>query len=233
MNYEITVNEVANSDKIKGYASVVFEDSFKITGIAVMERSDNGELFVAMPRYKTDRDDSGYKDICNPITKDFREELYGNILVAYDNLINEGTKHYMVGDPKNGELDFSVRVYPYERESSNIRGFGSVVFGDSFAVNNISILNGKKGLFVSMPSRTQRPRKEGDKTKYVDICFPVTAECRKAVYEELLKAYEQELTKLQVAGTPPAEDKAKAKSGGVKEDADGFLEVGDEPLPFR
>ena len=63
MNYEITVNEVANGDKIKGYASVVFEDSFKITGIAVMERSDNGELFVAMPRYKTDRDDSGYKDI--------------------------------------------------------------------------------------------------------------------------------------------------------------------------
>ena len=42
----------------------------------------------------------------------------------------------------------------------------------------------------------------------------------------------QELTKLQVAGTP-AEDKAKAKSGGVREDADGFLEVGDEPLPFR
>ena len=233
MNYEITVNEVANGGKIKGYASVVFEDSFKITGIAVMERSDNGELFVAMPRYKTDRDDSGYKDICNPVTKDFREELYGNILTAYDNLINGGTKHYMVGDPKNGELDFSVRVHPYEREGSNIRGFGSVVFGDSFAVGNISILNGKKGLFVSMPSRTQRARKEGDKTKYVDICFPVTAECRKAVYEELLKAYEQELTKLQVAGTPPAEDKAKAKSGGVREDADGFLEVGDEPLPFR
>ena len=106
------------------------------------------------------------------------------------------------------------------------------MFGDSFAVNNISILNGKKGLFVSMPSRTQRPRKEGDKTKYVDICFLVTAECRKAVYDGLLKAYEQELTKLQVAGTP-AEDKAKAKSGGVREDADGFLEVGDEPLPFR
>lgn len=232
MNYEITVNEIANGGNIRGFASVVFEDSFKVTGIAVMERSDNGELFVAMPRYKTDRDDSGYKDICNPITKDFREELYGNILAAYDNLINEGSKHYLVGDPKNGELEFSVRVYPYEREGSNIRGFGSVVFGESFVVGNISILNGKNGLFVSMPSRMQKAGKEGERPKYVDICFPVTAECRKAVYDGILKAYEQELTKLQVAGTP-AEDKAKEKSGGIKEDADGFLVPGDDSLPFR
>ena len=61
--------------------------------------------------------------------------------------------------------------------------------------------------------------------------FPVTAECRKAVYDGLLKAYEQELTKAQVAGRP-AEDKKQAK-GGIRENADGFLEVGDEPLPFR
>lgn len=232
MNYEITVNEIANGGNIRGFASVVFEDSFKVTGIAVMERSDNGELFVAMPRYKSSTDDSGYRDICNPITKDFREELYGNILEAFDNLINEGTKRYTVGEPKDGELDFSVRVHPFEREGSSIRGLGSIVIGDSFAVGNISILNGKKGLFVSMPSRMQKGRKEGDNPKYTDICFPVTAECRKAVYDGLLKAYEQELTKLQVVGTPK-EDKAKSKSGGVKEDADGFLVPGDEPLPFR
>lgn len=216
MNYEITVNEIANGGNIRGFASVVFEDSFKVTGIAVMERSDNGELFVAMPRYKSSTDDSGYRDICNPITKDFREELYGNILAAYDNLINEGTKRYTVGEPKDGELDFSVRVYPFEREGSSIRGLGSIVIGDSFAVGNISILNGKKGLFVSMPSRLQKGRKEGDNPKYTDICFPVTAECRKAVYDGLLKAYEQELTKMQVAGTP-AEDKKQAKGGGIRE----------------
>ena len=42
-----------------------------------------------MLRYKgNERDENGniYKDVCNPITKEFREELWGNILKAYENL---------------------------------------------------------------------------------------------------------------------------------------------------
>lgn len=41
-----------------------------------------------MPRYKSsERDENGgivYKDVCNPITAEFREELYGNILEAFE-----------------------------------------------------------------------------------------------------------------------------------------------------
>lgn len=44
-----------------------------------------GELFVSMPRYRSnERDEKNsviYKDVCNPITAEFREELYTNILV--------------------------------------------------------------------------------------------------------------------------------------------------------
>ena len=40
-----------------------------------------------MPRYRSnERDESNgviYKDVCNPITAEFREELYTNILDAY------------------------------------------------------------------------------------------------------------------------------------------------------
>jgi DNA-binding cell septation regulator SpoVG len=40
-----------------------------------------------MPRYKSyDHDENEatiYKDVCNPITAEFREELYANILEAY------------------------------------------------------------------------------------------------------------------------------------------------------
>ncbi len=42
---------------------------------------------VSMPRYRSnERDESNgviYKDVCNPITAEFREELYTNILDAY------------------------------------------------------------------------------------------------------------------------------------------------------
>lgn len=40
-----------------------------------------------MPRYKTNEKDENqkdiYQDICNPITKEFREQLYGDILTAF------------------------------------------------------------------------------------------------------------------------------------------------------
>ena len=89
MKYSIKVNEVRAKEgsNIKGFATVVFGDSFKITNIAILENKDKGELFVSMPRYRSnERDESNgviYKDVCNPITAEFREELYTNILDAY------------------------------------------------------------------------------------------------------------------------------------------------------
>ena len=77
MKYSIRVNEVKNKDgNIRGFATVVFGDSFKVTNIAILENMEKGQLFVSMPRYKSsERDENGnvYKDICNPITKEFRE----------------------------------------------------------------------------------------------------------------------------------------------------------------
>lgn len=89
MKYSIKVNEVRARDgsNIKGFATVVFGDSFKITNIAILENKEKGELFVSMPRYRSnERDEKNsviYKDVCNPITAEFREELYTNILGAY------------------------------------------------------------------------------------------------------------------------------------------------------
>lgn len=57
MKYSIKVNEVkAKGDQdssLKGFATVVFGDSFKITNIAILENREKGELFVSMPRYKS------------------------------------------------------------------------------------------------------------------------------------------------------------------------------------
>ena len=73
MKYSIKVNEVRAKEgsNIKGFATVVFGDSFKITNIAILENKDKGELFVSMPRYRSnERDESNgviYKDVCNPM----------------------------------------------------------------------------------------------------------------------------------------------------------------------
>lgn len=89
MKYSIKVTEAKNQEgNVKGFATLVFGDSFKITNIAILENREKDSLFVSMPRYKSsERDENGgtiYKDVCNPITAEFRKEIYDNILEAFE-----------------------------------------------------------------------------------------------------------------------------------------------------
>lgn len=107
MKYTIKVNEVNKESNIKAMASVVFGDSFKVGNIAVVERRD-GELFLAMPQFRSSsKDQHGndvYKSVCNPITKEFRQELFDNILATYASEQKEKTV-----DTKGGsDLEFKV-----------------------------------------------------------------------------------------------------------------------------
>ncbi len=180
MKYSIKVNEVRAKDgsNIKGFATVVFGDSFKITNIAILENKEKGELFVSMPRYRSnERDEKNsviYKDVCNPITAEFREELYTNILEAYAK-IREPEKAETQTQGKTQEMpEFSVTVTPYEREGSNIKGLARIYFENSFIVNNVNILQGKEKIFVSMPSYKTKQVDEHGKPIYQDVCYPVT-----------------------------------------------------------
>ena len=76
MKYSIKVTEAKNQEgNVKGFATLVFGDSFKITNIAILENREKDSLFVSMPRYKSsERDENGgivYKDVCNPIRQSF------------------------------------------------------------------------------------------------------------------------------------------------------------------
>ncbi len=71
------------------------------------------------------------KDIFNPVTKEFHDELYDNILKAYHELHDVQAKNsYRVEYNKEDTtmLDFAVRVTSYKREDSTIRGLASINF---------------------------------------------------------------------------------------------------------
>ena len=197
MKYSIRVNEVRGkeSSNVKGFATVVFGDSFKITNIAILENKDKGEIFVSMPRYRSnERDESNgviYKDVCNPITAEFREELYTNILESYAK-IKEPEKEEAVKQEKVTEMpEFSVTVTPFEREGSNIKGLARIYFENSFIVNNVNILQGKEKIFVSMPSYKTKQVDEQGKAIYQNVCYPVTKEFREKLYDEIISEYEK------------------------------------------
>ena len=197
MKYSIRVNEVKNMDgNIRGFATVVFDNSFKVTNIAILENKERGQLFVSMPRYKSnERDENGnvYKDVCNPITKDFREEMYGKILEAYENLQKQDQDQEREHQEFRNAPEFSVSVTPYEREGSNIKGLARIYFEDCFIINNVNILQGKENLFVAMPSYKTKQTDEHGKPVYQEVCYPVTKEFREKLYKEILLTYEWEL----------------------------------------
>ena len=233
MKYAIRVNEVKKEESnVKGFATVVFGDSFKITNIAIVERKETGQLFVSMPRYKSsERNEDGtnvYKDVCNPITAEFREELYESILTEYELVRTQGQPE----KEKNGDVsppEFSVPATPYEREGSNIRGLARIYFEDSFIVNNVNILQGKEKVFVAMPSYKTKQKDENGKDIYQDICYPVTRDFREKLYGEIERAYQEAKDKQQ----EEPREKAQAKNQGKAQAEGGFLEADDTPLPFR
>jgi len=147
-----------------------------------------------MPRYKSsERDENGgtvYKDVCNPITAEFREELFTHILEEYERVREQGQPER--GEDRHAEPpQFSVTVTPYEREGSSIRGLARIYFEDSFIVNNVNILQGKEKVFVSMPSYKTKQKDENGKDIYQDICYPVTKEFREKLYGEIERAYQE------------------------------------------
>ena len=127
----------------------------------------------------------------NPITAEFREELYTNILEAYVK-IREPEKAETQTQGKTQEMpEFSVTVTPYEREGSNIKGLARIYFENSFIVNNVNILQGKEKIFVSMPSYKTKQVDEHGKPIYQDVCYPVTKDFREKLYNEIIAEYEK------------------------------------------
>ncbi len=85
-----------------------------------------------------------------------------------------------------------VRVYPVRDEK--VRAFISIVFDRCFMVNDIKVIQGKDGLFVSMPSRK---RKSGE---FKDVAHPLNSDTRKWVEERILGVYQATLDGTAVEG---------------------------------
>ena len=84
---------------------------------------------------------------------------------------------------------------------------------------SISVVEGKNGLFVSMPAYKNS---RGD---YQDIAFPITKDFRGKLFDSILDTYKQEKDRPREAA--PAKEVVKSHD-------DSFLEVGDkDTLPFR
>lgn len=87
-----------------------------------------------------------------------------------------------------------VRIFL--RNEPRLKAYVTVTFDDCFVVRNMKVIQGDKGLFVSMPSR-----KMADGT-FKDIAHPISNDMRHRLEAKVLEAYNN---KLKEAPLPPAE----------------------------
>ncbi|MCR5673445.1 MAG: septation regulator SpoVG [Lachnospiraceae bacterium] len=76
-----------------------------------------------------------------------------------------------------------VRIRKITKEG-NMKAVASVTLDNEFAIHDIKIIEGEKGLFMAMPSR-KTP--EGE---YRDIAHPISHEAREMLQKAVLEGYE-------------------------------------------
>lgn len=102
-------------------------------------------------------------------------------------------------------MDIKANVNLFNRPEGNLKGLASISINDDFIVRGIRVIEGEKGLFVSMPSQ-----KVG--SDYRDVCFAKSTELREQINKTVLEAYEQTLKQEQKTSKGAKEEKKQTKS---------------------
>ena len=75
-----------------------------------------------------------------------------------------------------------IKVFPAE-DSGRLKAYATMVFDSDFIIRDLKIIEGEKGLFVSMPSRR---RKDGS---FRDIVHPLNADTRTEIENMIIEEY--------------------------------------------
>lgn len=77
---DVRIRKVAEQKRLRGVASVTFDDCFVVHEIKIIE-GDNG-LFIAMPSRKNTQ--GVFKDLAHPILTETRDEIEKAVLDAFN-----------------------------------------------------------------------------------------------------------------------------------------------------
>ena len=88
------------------------------------------------------------------------------------------------------EVEISVKRLNKFGGEGTAKAFCDVAIADSFLIKGIKVIEGKKGLFVSMP------REQGKDGQWYDTVIPLTKEARQHISEVVLQSYQSEVQPL-------------------------------------
>jgi len=86
------------------------------------------------------------------------------------------------------------------RNEVKLKAYASITFDDCFVVRNLRVIEGKRGLFVAMPSKK---RKDGT---HQDIAHPITKEMREKIENAVLGEYNKVVSQQQSPSSQPTQE---------------------------
>lgn len=78
------------------------------------------------------------------------------------------------------------------KDETKLKAIASITIDECFVVHDIKVIEGKEGLFISMPSK-----KTGE-NEHKDIAHPIKTETREEIKTAVLTAYEKALAEKPV-----------------------------------
>lgn len=106
MKIDVKIGSIHPDGNVRAYASVNLNDCFAIRNLKIVDSTKG--LFIAMPSYKAGSGE--YKDICFPVTKEFREQLNQAVFQAYDLVLNQNHEQNHEQNQRKAEMPTSDQM---------------------------------------------------------------------------------------------------------------------------
>lgn len=187
-------------DNLMGMASLTTDEGMTIRGIKIMH-GKNGTFF-SMPQVAiSENGKTRYKDIVYYKTEKEREQVQR----ALEEATKQALDRIIVAEDVDG-FTITARVTPLEERTDNLRGIATVTINEKLVVKNVMIMNGSKGLFVSMPKykTIDRSSPEAPETVWHDYVFPSNPKMQEKVKSMVLDSYQNALKKELPVNEQPA-----------------------------
>ena len=121
----------AKGGKVRAFASVVFDDSFIVNDLRVIEGRE-GQVFVTMPARKTRN--GQMRDIAHPLNSETREQIEQRVLEEYESAL----QNRMVG--KRGKKESEQQ----DKNISVLDRLSARLFNEEFWASDMPVVDGEK-----------------------------------------------------------------------------------------
>lgn len=118
-------------------------------------------------------------------------------------------------------MKISIKTFENKDTDSVVKANATLTIDDMFVVKNLSVIEGKNGLFVNMPHHKTNEVDESGKAVYRDDAFPLSKELRDKIQELAIRSYENHEQDVSAVVESPTKAPKEKEAGDDEKESPG------------